>query len=241
MLIISLVLLLLLMFVGLIFMLQRILNKNIISATKHIDELSQDYSKKEAEIARQLEEVKQKSQEILDKARAEAEKARNQMISDAQAESEKLVKHAQSQGEEMIKQADKTRQQLLTEIEDRISKEAVNKACELIQHVLPENFKQDIHAQWIGELIENGFANIERLRIAKDVQDVKIAAAYSLSKAQRDGLAKKLKEILGHDVALKEEIDPKVVAGITITIGSLVLDGSLKNRIREQAKILQQS
>ena len=208
-------------------------------ATKHIDDLSQDYSKKEAEITRQLEEVKQKSQEILDKAHEEAEKTKMQIVKDAQAESEKLLKRAQTQGEEMIKQADKTRQQLLIEIEERIAKEAVNKAGELIQHVLPENFKQDIHAQWVEELIESGFSRIERLRIAKDIQEARVNTAYSLNKAQREGLAKKVKEVLGHDVTLKEELDPKVVAGITITIGSLVLDGSLKNKIKEQAKNIQ--
>jgi len=31
-------------------------------------------------------------------------------------------------------------------------------------------------------------------------------------------------------------VDPKVVAGIVITIGSLVLDGSFKNKIQEKAR-----
>ena len=51
----------------------------------------------------------------------------------------------------------------------------------------------------------------------------------------RKHLSKRLKQLLGREVKLKEEVDSKVVVGLIVTVGSLVLDGSLKNKIRQQA------
>ena len=42
-----------------------------------------------------------------------------------------------------------------------------------------------------------------------------------------------LKERLGRDVTVTERIDDRLVAGLTMTIGSLVFDGSLASRVQE--------
>lgn len=225
-----------LLFIGLIFMFRKILTQNVASATKHLDELNQDYTNKEKEINRQLEEVKQKSDQIIKQAQDEAEKLRVQTIKEAQAEQDKIISQARTQSEEIIQQADKSRQTLIAELEERIAKQAITKACELIQNTLPEQFKKEVHTHWVEELIKDGFSQLERLHIPQDVQEIKITSAFALTDGQRQILIKKLKSILDIDIKLKEEVDPKVVAGLIITMGSLVLDGSLKNKIQEQAK-----
>ena len=67
-----------------------------------------------------------------------------------------------------------------------------------------------------------------------------IKSAFPLSDKQQNSLSKKLKEALGKDIEIKEESDPSVVAGLVIILGSLVLDGSLKNKIQEKARYVQQ-
>jgi len=109
-------------------------------------------------------------------------------------------------------------------------------ATELIQHTLPDKFKKDIHSQWVKELIDSGFTKLEHLNIPKDIKEVKVVIALPLDADQRKALSRKIKDVLGREAALKEEIDPKVVAGLVIHIGSLILDGSLRNKIQEQAK-----
>ena len=237
MLILSLILFQIFIFIGLIFIFRRMMTKNVISATKHIEELNQDYAKKEQEINRQLEEVKLKSQSILKEAQDEAEKLKIQIIKEAESERDKIIGQARAQSAEIIQQADKSRQSLLQEVEERIEKEAINKACQLLQDTLPEQFKQNVHTHWVGELIKDGFNSIEQLRIPQDLQEVKITSAFSLSGEQHKILLKKLKDIFGRDITLKEEIDPGVVAGLIISIGSLVLDGSLRNKINHVRNI----
>jgi len=225
-----------LIFVGLIFMFRKIMTQNVVSATKHIDALNQDYARKEQEINRQLEEIKQKSQETLAKARNEAEEYKTQVLKETQEERDGIIKQARSQSEAIIQQADKSRNLLLLEIEERIDKVSIDKACELIECTLPEQFKQDVHTHWVEELIEGGFAQLEHVRMPEEVREIKITSAFPLTEGQRKSLIKKLKEALARDITLEEKVDPKIVSGFIIVIGSLVLDGSLRNKIQERAR-----
>jgi len=237
MLILSLILFQIFIFIGLIFIFRRMMTKNVISATKHIEELNQEYTKKEQEINRQLDEAKVKSESILKTAQEEAEKLKAQIIKEAESQRDKIIDQARTQSTEIIQQADKSRQSLLSEIEERIEKEAINKACQLLQDTLPEEFKQNVHTHWVGELIKDGFNSIEQLRIPQDLQEVRVICAFTLNGEQRRDLLKKLKDVFGREVTLKEEVDPKVVAGLIISMGSLVLDGSLRNKINHVRNI----
>ena len=240
MLMVSAIIFMALFFIGLIFILRRIMTQNVVLATRHIDELNQDYEQKEAEINRRLEEVKQKSEEILHKSQDEAVKQKAQLIKEAESQREVVLKQARSQSDELIIQAQKSRDALLSEIEERISAEAVNKACELIHDILPVQFRQDVHSYWLKELIENGLGGLKTVRLPEGVKEIKITSAFSLTDAQREAIFSSLKETLGEGLNFKEEVSPKVVAGLIINIGNLVLDGSLKNRIQERARSIQQ-
>ena len=236
MIIFSLILLQVMIFVGLIVVLRRILTQNVVLATRHLDEMSQEFARKEIEATQRLEEAKQKAQEMINQARQQAEDTKAQLLKEGQEEADKLVKEARTHSEDIIRQAEKSRQLLLAEINDRIAKEAINKACELVQFTLPEQFKVEVHAHWVGELLQSGFGHMARLNIPGDVQEAKLSTAFALSPEDRTMIAKKLKEVLGRDVTIKEEVDPGIVAGIVIAIGSTVLDGSLRNKIRERSK-----
>ncbi len=236
MLIFSLIVLQVIIFVVLITVFRNIMNKNVVSATKHLESVSMDYSEKEKEITQRIEYSQQKSQEIILTAHEEAEKVKKESMIEVEKERDKILQLARQQAENIIQQADKSREVLLSEISARISKEAVVKACELVQHALPEQFKQDVHLQWINELIAGGFNLLDNLRIPADVKQVKIVAAFPLTEEQRVALFKKLTDILGPEVKLKEAVDKKLVAGLSIEMGELVLDGSLKNKIQEGAK-----
>jgi F0F1-type ATP synthase delta subunit len=236
MLLVLLIILQVFIFSVLVALFRKIMTKNVVSATQHLEEMNQDYLQKEHELNRQLEEARQKSEEMITGAQKEAEKLRMEIISRAEQERDNMLQQARVRSEEVVQQADKSRQQLLAEVDEKIAKEAVTKACELIEGTLPKEFKQLVHAHWVEDLIESGFSRLERLRIPDGVEETKIVSAFALTDEQRKRIAKKLGDSLGRQVKLKEEVDPKLVAGLVITIGSLVLDGSLDNKIREKAR-----
>lgn len=236
MLIASLVVLQILIFAALIFFFRKVMTQNVTMATKHLDELSQDYTKKEKDVERILQEANIKAQEILSKAQEEASQLKVDIIKHAEEERDKIVGNARGQGEEIIKQADKSRLQLIAEIDQRIEKGAILKACELIGQTLPEEFKRQVHGRWVEDLLAAEMAQLSSMHIPAELKTVVVTSAFNLTDEQRRQLAKKIKDSLRRELEIKEETDSRLVAGLVLSFGSLVLDGSLKNKIEEQAK-----
>jgi F0F1-type ATP synthase delta subunit len=112
----------------------------------------------------------------------------------------------------------------------------MNKAVDLIHDVLPEKFKKNVHNEWVDGLIANGFSHLNNISIPDNVSEVLVVAAFPLTGAQRQELIQKLSSVLKRPVTLKEEVEPRLVAGLIITIASLVFDGTLKNKIMEKAR-----
>ncbi|MFC1807274.1 F0F1 ATP synthase subunit delta [Candidatus Omnitrophota bacterium] len=227
-----------LIFIILIFTFRKIMSQNMVSATKHLDILNEDFNKKEEETNKILAESKKKAGDIVSNARKEAEELKEGLLKDAQSEQDKLLNEARKKSEEIIEQADKSRNLLISEIEKRIEDEAVLKSCELTAGILPDRFKEDFHKESISELVKNGFQQSNRLHIPEDIKDVKIVSAIKLDDKIKASLSEAVNIFLGREVSIKEEVDGSIGAGIIINIGSLVLDGSLLNRIREESKTL---
>jgi vacuolar-type H+-ATPase subunit H len=223
----------------LVVVLVKIMKQNFVQETQHLDQMNQDYLKKEEEADQYLAEAKQKSQELVKQAQHDAETMKEEIISKVQEEKERVIAVARQQAQDIVQQADKTRLMLLSEINERVTKEAIVQACQLIQDTLPDEFKQDVHAHWVQELIKSGFLSLERLKVAPDIQEVNVISAFALTEEQKKFLLKNLKEVLKRDIKLIEKVDAKIVAGIIMHIGDLVLDGSLKNKIQERSIIAQ--
>ncbi|MFH1782520.1 MAG: F0F1 ATP synthase subunit delta [Candidatus Omnitrophota bacterium] len=223
-------------FIVLIFVLKRMMNKSFISATKHLEDMNQDFTKKEMEINKKLQGIKEKSDQTLSKAHSEAERNSLQIIKEAEQAREELLKQARSQSEEIIKQADISREQLISEIEDRIEKRAIDKACMLLEKSLPEDFRKSIHLRWLDDLVENGFSQMSEMSVQENINKIDIMSAFSLDETQKKNILKKMSSFLKKEVSLEETVDSSLIAGIIVTAGSLVLDGSLKNKIEENRR-----
>ena len=226
---------------GIVFAMRYFLTRNITRATAHLERLSQDYSRKEKEAGKHLNEAKEQSSGILNKAQEEAQEIKAKFSREAQEEKARILKETHLQSEQIIQQANKTREFLVQEINQRIEKEAVQKACELIQEVMPDQLRGEAHSHQFRELVKGGLEELDRLHLPDEIQEVHITSAYQLTPDERSILEKKLKREMGDDIEIKEETDPDLIAGLIITVGSLVIDGSLRYTIQEAAKNVQHS
>jgi len=170
------------------------------------------------------------------RAKADAEKNKVQILREAQATQEMLMKQARQQSEDIIGQANRSYEMVMSEIENRIETRATERACELTGRVLTTEMGQMLHQQWVKELLKTGLQDLERLHIPKDLMEVPLVTAFALSEEQKNLIQKKLKEALGHEVRLSESVQPELIAGLKISLGSLVIDGSLKYKIKEASR-----
>jgi len=97
-----------------------------------------------------------------------------------------------------------------------------------------------LHQAWFEGLINSSYEHLDRLKIPQDNTEVKVVSAFALDDEQRRRLKDKLQEKLGFEITITEEVNPALIAGLVVSIGSLFLDGSLKFKIEEVARGKQQ-
>ena len=85
-------------------------------------------------------------------------------------------------------------------------------------------------------LLRQGFGRLSLNGSHESIREVRVACAFALTSEQRQALSQRLKDALGRDVPLTEAVDDGLVAGLMITIGSLVLDGSLRSKVQQAAR-----
>lgn len=213
-----------------------ILTKNISKATSHISELNQDYTQKLEEAQKRLREADKYYDDMLLKAKTEAEKTRMQILKEAGESQQSIVNQSRKQSEEIIETAQKSKEALLAEVEQRISEGATRKACELIQEILPEVITKAMHEAWVEALAKHGLEELDRLNVAREIKEATLVSAHPLTAAQKTELEKKIAGKLGREMVFKNEVDPGLIAGIKVSLGSVVIDGSLKFKVKEVAR-----
>ncbi len=65
-----------------------------------------------------------------------------------------------------------------------------------------------------------------------------VITAHPLEDAQRRELAAKLKAREGRDVSIDAQVDPAILGGLVVTIGSRRIDGSLRTRLNSLAQAM---
>jgi len=236
MLVVSMIAVLVILFIILISFMSRIMKNQVTSATSHLDELAGEYTKKETEVRRQLDDVKRQSQEILSNAQKEVQAQKDALVKQISEEKAKILAEAHQHAEEVIKQADNARLALLAEMNKKVDEKAVVKAVEILSAAVPENIRRDLQRVWYEALLDSSYEHMDRLNIPAGLNEVKVVSAFALEDGQRQRLKDKLQEKLGFDITLTEEVDPGIIAGLVVSIGSLFLDGSLKFKIEEVAR-----
>ncbi|MCG8430536.1 MAG: F0F1 ATP synthase subunit delta [Candidatus Omnitrophica bacterium] len=235
-LVVTLIVLLVIIFVVMIAVFRRVMAGNISSATSHIAHLHEEYTKKEEAADKRLAEAQSRAEEIVQKAEEQAQVSKEDILKRAGEEKETLIKEARNQAEEIVRQADKSRQQLLGEVEQRIQKQAKVLVGSLVEDALPQDLKREVHERWINELLTEGFRNVDRLKVPEDAAGVKVVSAFELKEEDKKRLISRLEDALGRRFSIVAETDPGLIAGVVVSIGSLVLDGSLRYKIQEKTR-----
>jgi F0F1-type ATP synthase membrane subunit b/b' len=226
------------MFFVFVVVFRKIMNQNITTAVQHLDDINQDYMKKQDEINKKLEEAENTYQQTLAKAKDEALKARQDILKQTQAEKEETLKEAKKEADDIIQQAEKTRHSLISELEKKIETESIKKSSKLLSQALPDQVRVSIHFHLVKELIDVGLKELDKLEVPKNLKEVKLVCALELDQREKNLIVGKIKEKVSKTVEVREESDPELVAGCMMVMGSLVFDGSLRFKISENAREL---
>ena len=65
-----------------------------------------------------------------------------------------------------------------------------------------------------------------------------VTSAHTLSAEQTDALKAKLKAMLGRDVAVDLKVDPEILGGLVVRVGSRMIDSSIRTKLDTLAQAM---
>ncbi|MBL7130554.1 MAG: F0F1 ATP synthase subunit delta [Candidatus Omnitrophica bacterium] len=229
---IQLVVIQILTFIVLLFALRFLFHKNLDIALKRLRilekenlareaELKDEIKKAEQERLAQVEQGKKEAKEITESAKKEAERLRMNLEQEARRDAQQIVQKGKAE-------IDKLKRNLSEDIENKAS----NLSLQMIRHTFSSEGKEVLHHQFIDEVIRQ-IEEIDKSKFLTKTENIQVKTSYPLDNKEKAAIKEVLSKKLGMSVKLQEEIDSELIAGLLIQIDSLIIDGSLQNRLRK--------
>ncbi len=218
-------------FTLLVFLLRQFLYKQVTRSLARLQQLYQENLNREEELKRQREETEQELKAKIARNNEEIGRLRAAAEADAQKVHEEILAKAREEGRRIVAGAEAQKERMRANLVSEMEEKALGLASDIIEHIFTAQVAQEIHYHLIDELIEEiGKSDGRRLQLT--VETVEVVVPFPLTQVQKEKLNKILSSNMGRSVNLKETIDQKIVTGMVLRLGDLVLDGSLKNKLR---------
>lgn len=219
-------------FVGLVTLLRWMFTRHVTASVQRLEQLYRENLKREHELKQRLQQVEKECQQKVQDAehqaktlmaagRLEADKARAELLQEARMESERLIQEAHERRDEIRR-----------ELEQGVDRKAVQLAGDAVRFVLTTQVEEGLHGQLVDQLLQE-MAGLEQVRLDASSAKAEVATAMPLKPEQKTRLQAILAEKAGRPVEIVEQLDDTVIAGMTVRLDNLILDGSLRNKLRD--------
>lgn len=237
MLIIQLIIIQVITFAALVVVLRKIMYSASFMETKRLQQLSQENEKRTRELAKKIEEAEAEYKRKMYGAEEDARKLKAQALADIEQMKQEAAGKAKQEGERIINQALNAKEKMREEIESRLQDKSAALAPKLIAHILASKNQKSLHEGLIDEVLEE-IEKIEPSKLQVSVDKGELITPYEIAKTKKDKVLSLLSRKTGKEISLEDKIDAKMIAGVTIKLGSLVIDGSLAGKLKEAAEIV---
>ncbi|MFA5430067.1 MAG: F0F1 ATP synthase subunit delta [Candidatus Omnitrophota bacterium] len=219
-------------FVGLIFILRFLFYNHLNSALRRLRDLNEKALMKEAALREELEKAKAERIAEVEKGRQEAKS----IVEAAKKETESILARAEEQARENSRKAvlhgkeelDKLRQSM----ESQTAEKAIALATEMIRYAFSGDGRSSLQRQIIKE-ITGEIEGLDEEKFSVGTGSVRISSSCPLEDEERARLKDLLSRKMKTDVEINEDVNPELITGIVIQTGDLVIDASLRNKLRK--------
>jgi F-type H+-transporting ATPase subunit b len=219
-------------FVMLIFVLRTLFYRQLNSALARLRHLHEQNIKREEELRSEIEKINQEKDAELAKAKEEAA----QIVKDAKEKASKLSQDIQNQAKDdarrIFEQSTTRIKDLEKDLAANYQEMALDLSVKMLELIFTEHGKENLQRQLIMELVEE-IKNIEKERFTIKTKQVKVTSVSPIEPEQMKELVSILSDKIGTGIELQEETNPKLIAGLVIEIGTFIIDGSLRSKLRK--------
>lgn len=202
------------------------------SALHRIEITHRDNLKREGELKKRLETTEAECRAKLEQAEVQSK----QIVAAAKTKADQIVgetlRNARRESERIIREAHERRDEIRKDLELEMDKKSVGLASDSIRFVFSTQIEQEIHDHLIADLLDEIDA-LNAQTVPPGCARAKVLTPKSLHASQHQRLEKILSGKAGRAIEIEQVVDEHLIAGISVQMDKLILDGSLQNKLRE--------
>ena len=237
--VLQLILIQIITFVVILVVLRFLFGSQLKIALGRLEDLQQESLEKEEILNKEIERARAQSQSELARSKEEAGLMLENAKKIAERAAQDGVDMAQMQARKILNDAAEHAKQIEASVTAEAAAKAVSLAEELVVRIFTQRGRAAFHAELIREFLDE-FAKVDKERLNTPSKKVEVVSIEPLEDSVRGKLEALLREKLGKDIAIEEKIDPALLMGVVLQIGGLVVDGSLRNKLRKAMDVLRQ-
>ncbi len=211
---------------------KRLLLSDTMNAVNRIKQVESEVRKREEGIRQEIAEHEKELEKKKEESRQELEREREESQKKVAQDRDKIVAEANQERDRIIEEAKRNQQQIEEQLRQDMKEKSVEYAGELFNLVFSDNVTPEIDKKFVGELLD-ALEEVDAGSITVNSEETEFRTAHPLDSEQKQRLQSLLKEKFQVDAEVKEEVDESLIGGMVFQLGSLKIDGSLKNRFEE--------
>lgn len=235
MLLVQIVVFQIIVFGAVIYFLKRILYRDTESSINRLDRVYQDMLKKQKDLTQKIEQAEKEYNEKKEESTLIASKLKTEALDEARQKQDELVKKARAEAEEVVKRAHQSADSLEKEIEKKLKKQLIEESSALLRLSLPQAITAKIHAELVKEFPEK-MKTLDLGGVGSHIDTLTIKTAIALNKEELNSFSVLVSSKINRPIKIEEVTDQSLIAGVLFQFGTLIVDGSLLNSIRESTE-----
>lgn len=222
---------------GIIFALHHFFISSVEGAKQRLEKDAEAARAREAELNRKIKQADEELSARKKELDQLEQRMKNQLEEEANKHKEELVTKARTEAEEIIVKAQNAADGIRREIEKQMEIKIIDHATVILGDVLGKKAKVSLEKDLVEEFIEQ-LKSIDMSKISPEIKQASVVTSTGISDVDMKRIAEIIRSKAGRDIVLSSKIDGVHVAGVVIQFGSLMLDGSIRQAVKESALAL---
>jgi len=219
-------------FAAFILLLRYLFTRNLKSALGRLNTLHEENLAKEEELTEELKRAKEESQAQIQAGKEEAELIIEEANKEAARMRLSMEEEAKKRVEQIIADGKQENEKLKLSVVKTIQAQSVELASRMIAELLNETDKIALQYELVNGIIEE-ISRLPKEQFNVKNAQVKTTSGFALLDRQKEQLKTVLKEKIGRDIELSQQIDAGLIGGLIVEMSGMIIDGTLKNKLQK--------
>ena len=227
-------------FLGLVWVLRKIMYSASIKELKRLEELSRENEETRKELAVKIEEAGKIYERKIAETEAEANKLKAKTQEEIAAYKEEALAKARKESERIVQQAVNSKDRMREDVEEKLKGRVFGEAVTLLKESLTTGQAEVLHERLVLDFMSE-LSTLPSGTLPKGIGRAEIRTPFPLKPNVKAELTRSLSEKTGVEVKTAEISDPALFSGLCVQLGSFVIDGTLKFKLEESAEKLKKA